>query len=68
MHITLLDLDWPNAVVQTKQKPGDVLGGNADAGASGSEDDEGAGAAPRFDEPDIDSEVDIGGTPVIWCL
>ena len=44
-------------VAQTKQKPGDVLGGNAEA--EDSQDDGGAGAEPRFDKPDTESEVSI---------
>jgi hypothetical protein len=42
-------------VVQTKQKPGDVLGGNAEA--EDSHDDGGSDAEPRFDKPDSESEV-----------
>jgi hypothetical protein len=45
------------AVVQTKQKPGDVLGGNAEA--EDSQDDGGSDAEPRFDKPDSESEVSV---------
>lgn len=45
------------AVAQTKQKPGDVLGGNAEA--EDSQDDGGSDAEPRFDKPDSESEVSI---------
>ena len=44
-------------MAQTKQKPGDVLGGNAEA--EDSQDDGGSDAEPRFDKPDSDSEVSV---------